>query len=115
MRYIGPDLHPETCPKCRLPLTPVADPLFDDGAHAIAGRRHMGVTSWSLLKMLRRRPGMVFEIAALHQHLYGNREDANEQGVRHVVMKLRRQLEGTPYEIMTVHGVGYALVRRDAP
>jgi len=106
--------HP-VCPHCHLPTTPLIDAAFDDAMHRIAADgavRPMGALTWSLLTLLRRRPGMVFSNDAILQHLYGGRADTNPQGARFAVRHARQQLLGTPWRIKTVHGVGYMLVKR---
>ena len=107
--------HP-VCPHCHLPTVPADDAVFDDISHRIVvdgEARRMGALTWSLLNLMRRRPGMVFSNDAILQHLYGGRTDTNPQGARVAVRHLRMRLNGTPWRIKTIHGVGYALVPRE--
>jgi DNA-binding response OmpR family regulator len=67
-------------------------------------------TEFDLLRRLAERPGQVFERERLLSDIWGFSEAAATRTVDSHVRALRRKLG--PDVVRTVHGVGYALVRR---
>ncbi|WP_231619240.1 response regulator transcription factor [Nonomuraea sp. SBT364] len=79
--------------------------VFVGGAEAQLTR-----TEFDLLRRLAERPGQVFERERLLSDVWGFSEAAATRTVDSHVRALRRKLG--PDVVRTVHGVGYALVRR---
>ena len=97
------------CPSCGWPLDAG---FFDDARHAvvIAGkvRRPVPPMRWKLLSFFRAHPGQVLDHQRIYAAMYGVRDDPPEDNTLRVhISKLRQDLAGVPYEILTRAHDGY--------
>lgn len=105
------------CRHCGLPTVPAPDGAFDDERQQVVidgEHLRLGTEPWTLLVLLRRRPGKVFSYEAILAHLYGHKyAGGDRRDLRAIVYRLRNRLRGSEWHIRTVTDVGYALVKRE--
>lgn len=90
---------------------PLHTGFFDDARHAIVIDgifRPVTAFRWKLLSYFRSRPGQLLDQEWIYAAMYGGRDDPpHENAVKVHVCHLRRDLEGTPYHIVTRGRSGY--------
>ena len=81
-------------------------PLKPAPITAIRGTREL-----RLLEVLISAPDRIFSKSQLYDHLFSASEVVSDNAIEVYVGRLRRHLDGTDVQIVTVRGLGYRLTR----
>jgi DNA-binding response OmpR family regulator len=95
------------CRECGAAIEVPTDPYFDDVREDIVigdERRHVWPTIWNILLVLRSRSGRIVTAEFLLKSAYGSGHEPTAKGLAVALHRLRRQLVGTPYQIVTEPG-----------
>lgn len=96
------------CRECGAIIGVPSDPVFDDCREDIRvgdERRHVTPINWSILMVFRSRIGRIITEDFIYNTAYAQRSRPDTSNALAVALhRLRRQLVGTPYQIVTEPG-----------